>query len=439
MFNIIDAEVEDVLEQDADIPEVQIDQTKLTSMESWAHSVKYTQERRGAMNGEKRMPDHHNIGDMFLFEDRVNLMEAWDAIGGNRVSVATRPARSVLMNGDVVDVQGKLWIYPTLDGEEFNPHKPLEVVSSRRYEVINPQEVVALMHDHFRDLDDKPLVVTAIVFSTDMNFCIIQFERPSIEVRTNAHSDLVRRFFTVCIPIMGSVSAGAVDARWFCMNQLPSMVNNSLIRIKHLNGANEVLQKEFAGVVKSLDMGLQVQELLYDQLRKIPVQAGDLDRVLQGTYPYKGLPAGFTQSTDPKTVLNWFASESFKLGMDDDFPKINKKTAELRQLAKKGYEEAVEQVGDNLWALAQINYAANHHMTKGKEALVHDMLIKGWRRHDALHSFTEVLALGAERGVEIPKKIMPMVESVIKEHNRAFEKAEDKINLVKMLKAANDD
>ena len=392
-------------------------ETHLTSVEQWANTVAHTAERRNQFGDRhQRLNDRHSLGGIFKFEDKVNLSDAWNSIGGNRMGIATRPAESVLMDGKRVPIDGKLWIYPTLDGTEFNPTKPLEVVSNNRYEVIQPRHVIDMMTQHFKDSSGEPLPVAAIAFSGDMNSIVVQFERPEVELNIPAYgsvqNDLIRRFFTVHIPILGSVTAGAIDARWRCMNMMPSLLSKSFISIRHLNGANKNIVNEFSSIIQQLDFALVTQIEIYNTLAKMAAKPDDFDRVIQKVYPYSNLPEPYDQTTSPQVVTQLLNRQRAGELRGGEIPMSNRKIVESRVLAQKGYQDAVEEVGETLWALAQINYSANHHPTKSIQARSMDMAINGWRRRDALKTFAEVLHIGEERGARYSDDVNRILKTI---------------------------
>ena len=202
---------------------IQVDDDRMSMAESWATDILNRSEQRNLVGTDlKYEKDQHSIAGIFAFEDNVTLREAWEEIGGNRVGVTVCKAHSELDNGQVVGIEKSRWVYPLLDGSEFNPNYPLSIVSSNRYEAVNPNDVIDVIADHFVDDQGKPFPVNVIAFSGDLNSCIVQFERFPISV---AGGDYLKRYYTIHIPIMGSVKTAAIDMRWECMNMLPAFMS----------------------------------------------------------------------------------------------------------------------------------------------------------------------------------------------------------------------
>lgn len=346
-------------------------------------------------NWALRVRNKSPLAGAFPFEEKVNVMEAWDAVGGRRYGVTKRPAEALMSDDTVLRMPDKHFLFPTWDGKEYVVFREntsilkfgINVVSSR-FETVDPQDAITTLFEHMRDYDGNPLPVTAIVATEDLSELIVQWQTDTFRVG----GDLVSRFVAARIGIVGSIMGSFYDFRTLCLNKLPILIANTSFKIIHRFGANDSLDPRFGNLMRIMRVSQALQQETYNILLQIPLRDEDIPRILIAMYPYEELPDGYSQNTtnhEIQTMVN-----------QGKIPHRNARLMENRKLARYGIEQAISENGrKTLWEGVQANFGAAHRPTRSYAAAAVNLAFQGGdRRDEAIRAFREVLLIASDRG-----------------------------------------
>ena len=397
MFSDVDLNVEDrgYTENPQDMTLVIREPEVSSPIENWAR---------------KELNQNRPMAGIFKFEDNINVMDAWDSVGGNRYGVTTRPAEALLSNGNTLVMNDRRWLFPTWDGNECyvtdkngELRKSISMVSDH-FEVVQPSDAIKVLYENMVDNNGQPLNVTAIASTPDLREVIIQWQTGTVKVG----KDLVNRYVAARVAIVGSIIGAFFDVRFTCLNKMPLLMSNAQFAITHRTGANERLQNRFSGMMGMFQIAQGLHEESYNVLTSIDMDENDQKYIAEKMYPYQ-LPKGYNQSVNSATVR--------QLVYEGRAPRKNLKLMEYRALARFGIQQAIEENGrSSLWEGSQANFAANHRMTRSYAAQATQLAFQGGERRDeAVRGFQAALVLASEKGYRdrIPAQMMTAAKNNI--------------------------
>ena len=335
------------------------------------------------------------MAGVFTFKDKVNIIDAWKKVGGDRYGVTTRPAVAMMQDNSQMEIKDRRWLFPTWDNSEYyikdkdgELRKSVQMVSDH-FEVIQPQDAIQVLYENMVDSKGNPLPVTAIAASNDLSEVIVQWQTGSTEVG----GDLLNRYVAARVCMIGSIVGAFFDVRFNCTNKLPLLLSNAQFAISHRTGANQRLQDKFSGMMNMFQIAQGLHGHSYNLLAEIPMNEEDQKYIAEQMYPYQ-LPDGYSQRTNAATV--------HELVLQGKAPKKNLKLVEYRSLARYGIRQAIEENGKStLWEGAQANFSANHRMTRSYAAQATQLAFEGGERRDeAVRGFKAALLLAASKGYQ---------------------------------------
>lgn len=350
------------------------------------------------------------MAGIFTFKDRVTIMDAWDKVGGNRYGVTSRPAVAMMQDGTQMEIKDRRWLFPTWDGNEYfvkdkdgELRKSIQMVSDH-FEIVQPSDAIEVLFKNMVDSHDRPLPVTAIAATTDLNEVVVQWQTGSTEVG----GDLLNRYVAARISMIGLIVGAFFDVRYTCMNKLPLLLSNAQFAINHRAGANERLRDKFSGMMNMFQIAQGLHGHSYNLLAEIPMNDEDEKFIAEQMYPYS-LPEGYSQRTNAATIQ--------ELVHQGKAARKNLKLIEYRALARYGIRQAIEENGKStLWEGAQANFSANHRMTRSYAAQATQLAFQGGKRRDeAVRGFKAALVLAASKGYksQLPAQMVKAAQSTL--------------------------
>lgn len=333
------------------------------------------------------------MAGIYPFKDKVNILDAWKHVGGDRYGVITRPAVAMMQDNSQMEIKDRRWLFPTWDGSEYyikdkdgELRKSVQMVSDH-FEVVQPQDAIDVLYKNMVDSQERPLPVTAIAASNDLSEVVVQWQTGSTEVG----GDLLNRYVAARICMIGSIVGAFFDVRFTCTNKMPLLLSNAQFAINHRAGANDRLKDKFSGMMNMFQIAQGLHAHSYNLLAEIPMDDEDQKFIAEKMYPYQ-LPDGYSQRTNSATV--------HELVLQGKAPRKNLKLIEYRSLARFGIRQAIEENGKStLWEGAQANFSANHRMTRSYAAQATQLAFQGGERRDeAVRGFKAALVLAASKG-----------------------------------------
>lgn len=377
---------------------------------------------------EKRLGNP--MAGIFTFKDKVNIMDAWKQVGGDRYGVTTRPAIAMMQDNTSMEIKDRRWLFPTWDGSEYyikdkdgELRKSVQMVSDH-FEMVQPKDAIEILFRNMVDNHEKPLPVTAIAASNDLSEVVVQWQTGSAEVG----GDLLNRYVAARICMVGSIVGAFFDVRFTCTNKMPLLLSNAQFAINHRAGANERLKDKFSGMMNMFQIAQGLHAQSYNLLAEIPMDEEDQKFIAEKMYPYQ-LPEGYSQRTNSATV--------HELVLQGKAPKKNLKLIEYRSLARFGIRQAIEENGKStLWEGAQANFSASHRMTRSYAAQATQLAFEGGERRDeAVRGFKAALILASSKGYKNqlpPQMLRAAKETLMLDDYSDFSSKDDREQIKQM-------